>query len=228
MTLEPVLDAAFARGWVDRFRATFATQAERLADLDRQTGDGDFGANLTSALRRAQGFVDADDPQTYADVFFAVSKGFLDTGGTSGPLFGMWFRDLAKAADGPASTRTLAAGVAAGLATIQRLAGAEVGDATMVDAIDPASRALAGAAGSGASISDALEAAAAAAHAGAESTRDLLASRGRASYVGEVARGVLDPGAVAVALFFATGADVARGVVTDTAWLGPADVAGPA
>jgi len=221
-TPEPVLDAAFARRWVEEFRATFATQAERLADLDRQAGDGDFGANLTSALTRAQGFVDADDPQTYADVFFAVSKGFLNTGGTSGPLFGMWFRDLAKAVDGPATTQTLAAGVAAGLATIQRLAGAEVGDSTMVDAIDPAAQALARAAESGVPVGDALDAATTAATDGAESTRDLLASRGRASYVGEVARGVLDPGAVTVALFFAAGAGAATGVDPDTGWLDPA------
>jgi dihydroxyacetone kinase-like protein len=219
MTPAPVLDAAFARAWVDRFRATFATQAERLADLDRQAGDGDFGANLTSALRRAQSFVDADDPQTYAEVFFAVSKGFLDTGGTSGPLFGMWFRDLAKAADGPATTQTIAAGVAAGLATIQRLAGAEVGDSTMVDAIDPAARALASAAESDLPVGDALEAAATAATEGAESTRELLASRGRASYVGEVARGVLDPGAVTVALFFAAGAGTVSGTDPDLGWL---------
>ena len=58
-------------------------------------------------------------------------------------------------------------------------------------------------------LAAALTAAATAAGAGADSTRDLLASRGRASYVGEVARGVLDPGAVTVALFFAAGADTA-------------------
>jgi dihydroxyacetone kinase-like protein len=217
-----VLDAAFARDWTSRFRATFATQAPLLADLDRQAGDGDFGANLTSALARASGFVDADDPQTFAAVFFAVSKGFLSTGGTSGPLFGMWFRDLAKAAqaaDGTGTVATLAAGVAAGLATIQRLAGAEVGDSTMVDAIDPAARALAAATEAGDPVASALESATSAAVAGAESTRDLLAGRGRASYVGEVARGVLDPGAVAVALFFAAGASVVSGVDPGTGWL---------
>jgi dihydroxyacetone kinase-like protein len=131
----------------------------------------------------------------------------------------MWFRDIAKAADGPGTTQTLAAGVAAGLATIQRLAGAQVGDSTMVDAIDPAARALARAAEVGTPVGEALDAAAAAATAGAESTRDLLASRGRASYVGEVARGVLDPGAVAVALFFAVGASTVSGGAPDTAWL---------
>ncbi len=215
---DAVLDGAFARRWVEQFRTTFTASAQRLGDLDRQAGDGDFGANLTSALGRASHFLEADDPQTFAAVLSAVSKGFLDTGGTSGPLFGMWFRDIAKAADEPGTTRTLATGVAAGLATIQRLAGAEVGDATMVDAIEPAAQALTRAAASGASVADALEAAGNAATEGAESTRDLLAGRGRASYVGEVARGVLDPGAVAVALFFAAGASTVTGVEPDTGW----------
>src|SRR3954452_1953076 len=171
----PVLDGPAVRRWIRRFEETFAEQASLLADLDRQAGDGDFGANLTSALRRAAGFVEADDPPTYAEVFFAVSKGFLNTGGTSGPLVGMWFRDIAKAADGPGTTQTLAAGVAAGLATIQRLAGAEVGDSTMVDAIEPATRALVDAARAGAPVDRALRAAEAAASEGARSTRDLLA-----------------------------------------------------
>jgi dihydroxyacetone kinase-like protein len=69
-----------------------------LTDLDRQAGDGDLGANLTSALSNAQAFIGNLRPQTFAEVFHAVSKGFLNTGGTSGPLFGMYFREVARAA----------------------------------------------------------------------------------------------------------------------------------
>jgi dihydroxyacetone kinase len=56
---------------------------------------------------------------------------------------------------------------------------------------------------------EALIAAAHAARAGAESTSELTAAKGRASYVGELARGVLDPGAVTLALFFEAGANAA-------------------
>jgi dihydroxyacetone kinase-like protein len=206
------IDGAFARRWVTEFIARFQSEAKVLADLDRQAGDGDFGANLGSALRRAQGLLDRDDPRTFAEVFFAVAKGFLNTGGTSGPLFGMWFREIAKATGGePVTAAALAEGVANGLATIQRLAGAQVGDSTMVDAIAPAAAALQASRTDGSAVHEALSAAAEAAATGAESTRDLLASRGRASYVGEVARGVLDPGAVAVALFFAAAVTAAGG-----------------
>jgi dihydroxyacetone kinase-like protein len=197
------LDRAAARRWVDAFATDFEAQRERLTELDRAAGDGDFGANLRSALRKVQTRLEADPPTARA-VFAAVSDAFLDTGGTSGPLFGMWFRALSRAlpeAD-PADLTQLAEGVREGTATVQRLGGAEVGDKTMVDAMVPAAAALVDAAGAG----DALTAAAEAAEQGAASTEELVARRGRASYVGEVARGVLDPGALAVALFFRAGA----------------------
>ena len=151
-------DEAFGRRWVTEFTARFESQANVLADLDRQAGDGDFGTNLGSALRRAQDFLDRDNPRTFADVFFAaVAKGFLNTGGTSGPLFGMWFREIAKAAsDAPVSTAALATGVANGLATIQRLAGAEVGDSTMVDALAPGAAALQAGSAAGVGVREAL------------------------------------------------------------------------
>ena len=72
----------------------------------------------------------------------------------------------------------------------------------MVDAMAPAAAALASAHERGETLAAALDEAAAAARAGAEGTAALLARRGRASYVGEASRGVEDPGAVAVALFF--------------------------
>ncbi|QXG76636.1 dihydroxyacetone kinase subunit L [Modestobacter sp. L9-4] len=197
------LDRAAARRWVDAFAADFETQRERLTELDRAAGDGDFGANLRSALRKVETRL-AADPQTARAVFGAVSDAFLDTGGTSGPLFGMWFRALSRALpeSDPADLTQLAEGVREGTATVQRLGGAEVGDKTMVDAMVPAAAALTDAAGAG----HGLTAAAEAAESGAASTEELIARRGRASYVGEVARGVLDPGALAVALFFRAGA----------------------
>jgi dihydroxyacetone kinase-like protein len=214
------LTGPFARRWIEQFVADFAAQAKVLTDLDRQAGDGDFGANLMSALGKAQGFIDRLQPDDFADVFDAVSKGFLNTGGTSGPLFGMWFREISKAArTTPVDVAALAAGVSQGLAVIQRLGHTAIGDNTMVDAMAPAADALQSAGSNGADLGAALESAATAARTGAQSTREMTASRGRASYVGEVARGVLDPGAVAVALFFAAGASVHSGAPGDATWL---------
>ena len=201
------ISGTIAFDWITHFADNFHAAQDRLTELDRLAGDGDFGTNIASALRRATDALPDREIASFATVFGATSRGFLATGGTSGPLFGMWFRDISRSASpSGASAAELADGVATGLATIQKLGGAKVGDNTMIDALSPAADALSESAGQGASLPAAFTAAALAARAGAESTADLVASRGRASYVGELARGVLDPGAVTIALIFESGA----------------------
>ncbi|WP_437583832.1 dihydroxyacetone kinase subunit DhaL [Paramicrobacterium sp. CJ85] len=193
--------------WFARFSESFASQQSALTDMDRLAGDGDFGTNIASALARAEEALPQPDDATPSSVFRAVSTGFLATGGTSGPLFGMFFREVANALREASDVDALSRGVASGLARIQQLGGAKVGDRTMVDALAPASEALTAQTEGERDAAQALRSAAEAARAGAESTEALLGSRGRASYVGELARGVLDPGAVTIALFFEAGAD---------------------
>jgi dihydroxyacetone kinase-like protein len=204
---EPVgMDLAGARAWLDTFQARLRQEAAELGDLDRRAGDGDFGTNILSALRRVHSRLEEVPPRTPGELFLGVSHGFLNTGGTSGPLFGLWFRSLGRASEGPVmSLADLAAGVDAGTATVQRLGGAQPGDKTMVDAMVPAAQALRAAADEGLEVWAGVARAADAARAGALATEALRARRGRASYVGDVARGVLDPGALTVAVFFDAG-----------------------
>src|SRR3954471_4827243 len=152
-----MLDAAAARAWVGAFADAVEARRDELTELDRLSGDGDFGANASAALGRARNA--AAGAESVADVFAALSKAFLAAGGTSGPLFGMWFRELGRAAP------DLAAGTAAGLDAVKRLGSAEVGDKTMVDALAPAAEALS----AGESLADAARAA----RAGADATADL-------------------------------------------------------
>ncbi|GAA0323785.1 dihydroxyacetone kinase subunit DhaL [Actinoallomurus spadix] len=191
-----------ARAWIERFIAEVERRGAELTELDRRAGDGDYGTNLTSAVRRATAGLEASGADTPEAVFTAVSNAFLNTGGTSGPLFGMWFREFAKALGAKITAKALSEAATNAAAVVQRLGKAEVGHKTMVDAMVPAARALAEAAERDADATTALRAAAAAAQEGAASTEDLLARRGRASYVGEHARGVVDPGALTVAWFF--------------------------
>ena len=147
------LGTTAVRDWITCFAETFAAKRELLDDLDRQSGDGDFGTNLEAAMERvAAGLADgaADTPGAVLGV---VATAFMHTGGTSGPLFGMWFTQVARAAGTAArrGTRRAARPVPKpALAGIQRLGGAKPGDKTMVDALAPAVEALNAAAGSGA------------------------------------------------------------------------------
>ncbi|MEV0443812.1 dihydroxyacetone kinase family protein [Streptomyces spectabilis] len=196
---------------LDRYAEVVAQVRDNLTKLDQLVGDGDFGDNLSGGVRRAVRLADETGIQGTA----ALAEAFLnDVGGTSGPLFGLLFKDLASAepGDGQApSVAALAEAAAAASAAINRVGGARVGDCTLVDALVPAADSLAAVPGgepAGELAEAPLTTAAQAAIRGALSTASLRPRRGRASYVGDHAIGVPDPGALAVALLFTTLAEV--------------------
>jgi dihydroxyacetone kinase-like protein len=198
------LDGDAVRAWIADFAAAFRSRRVELDELDRRSGDGDFGSNLLSAIERVELELEAAPLAAPSETFTALASAFMDAGGTSGPLFGIWFREFARASAGAAGLDrdALADASAKGLAAVQRLGGAGVGDKTMVDAMSPAADSLAAGAAQARELRADLAGAAMAARAGADATAELIARRGRASYVGEVSRGVRDPGAEAVAMFF--------------------------
>ena len=123
-------------------------------------------------------------------------------GGASGPLWGSALRRAGRSLGDAAEVdgARLAAAIDAALAAIRELGAAEVGDKTIVDALEPAAAALRRAVAAGEPLSRALEAAAAAAEDGARATVPLQARKGRASYLGERSIGHQDPGATSTAL----------------------------
>jgi phosphoenolpyruvate---glycerone phosphotransferase subunit DhaL len=197
-----MLNGTETRAWVLRYCAKVRQDADELTELDRRAGDGDFGWNISSALARAGAVLEAAAARKPGEVFGAVSDGFLSAGGTSGPLFGLWFGELARPESDVLTLAELRGALGAGTSAVMRLGKAEVGHMTMVDAMVPATEALESV-NPNITLREALADAATAAFMGAESTRSMIANRGRASYVGEHARGVIDPGALAVAWFFA-------------------------
>lgn len=238
MTSTTALPDDIGRRFITGAREILGSAADALGDLDRRAGDGDFGTNVRTAMRNLDRTLEAEEPATYRAWVTAMSMAWLGVGGTSGPLLGMFFRDLAKAgADGSESSETVptleqvAEALAAGQAVVQKYGEAEVGDKTMIDSLAPAIDALRGAlpAGNGAAagkdaaagtdaaatLADAEQAAVEAARATAET----VARRGRASYVGDVAKGVIDPGAAAMALVLGALRAAVDGEAVDTAWI---------
>nr|WP_296780390.1 dihydroxyacetone kinase family protein [Rhodococcus sp. (in: high G+C Gram-positive bacteria)] len=188
---------AFVSEWVASWVERVLAGESALTDLDRRAGDGDFGTNMVAALEQLDV---ASVRETYSaqTIFEAVSEAYLGhAGGTSGALFGIWFRQFYRSL-ATVDLASITSAARGGLDSITDLGGARVGDKTMVDAIAPAVEALEAAS----DLGDGLRAAAQAAEEGARSTQDMLANRGRASYVGDAARGVIDPGALVMAWFF--------------------------
>ncbi|MBO0679885.1 dihydroxyacetone kinase subunit DhaK [Mycolicibacterium sp. S2-37] len=184
-------------GWLTAFVGRVQEAIDELTALDRQAGDGDFGTNMSAALSHFDLPLRGSD----ADVLDAISRSyFVRAGGTSGAVFGTLLRELSKGFSGEARfSRAFAEGVRSGLTSVVELGGAQVGDNTVVDALQPANDVLQ----QGGSLADAAQAAAA----GAESTRDRVARKGRASYVGDAGRGAVDPGALVVSWLFEAAAE---------------------
>ena len=173
---------------------------EELNDLDAPIGDSDHGESVCRAFARVKEAVEAfpEDQKDIGALFTAVGKTILFSGGAAmGPLYGTAFLDAGKVAQGKSSL-TLPEFVevfAAFVEGVRRRGGVEPGDKTMYDTLYPALLALKGACEAGKPLEEALEEAKKAARLGMESTKGMLAKRGRASRLGERSIGHIDPGA---------------------------------
>lgn len=191
--------------WLKCFRQAIADNKIYLTELDSAIGDADHGVNMD----RGFGAV-LDKLPTLADkdigaLLKAVGMTLVSTvGGAGGPLYGTWFMRAGAALDGKtaADANDLLAAFQAGLAGVVQRGKAATGEKTMLDAMTPAVDAMQSALAAGADTAIALNAAAAAAEQGMTATIPLLATKGRASYLGERSIGHQDPGATSSALLF--------------------------
>jgi len=181
-----------------------------LTDLDAAIGDADHGINMvrgfTLATERLKNVNPASDVGT---ILNTVAMALLETvGGAAGPLYGMWFMNMAQVAMGKSEVdkKLLAEMLEMGLKGVQDIGGGtQPGEKTMVDAIHPALQELKKAANDPSiSLLEALEKAAKAAEEGMKATIPMIAKRGRASYLGERSRGHQDPGATSSYLIIKT------------------------
>ncbi|MFF3270958.1 dihydroxyacetone kinase subunit DhaL [Streptomyces chrestomyceticus] len=175
--------------------ASVDREAARLTDLDSAIGDADHGSNLQRGFAAVVKTLETEPPQTPGAVLTTAGRQLISTvGGASGPLYGTLLRRTGKALGeaGSVTADELRTALRAGVDAVAQLGGAAPGDATMLDALDPAVEALA----------TSFAAAAEAAVQGAEATVPLQARKGRASYLGERSIGHQDPGATSSALLF--------------------------
>jgi dihydroxyacetone kinase-like protein len=199
-----------------RFLETFAERIhaarEMLTELDSAIGDADHGINMdrgfTAVVEILPPLRDGDAGKLFKD---SGMKLISTVGGASGPLYGTFFLRLGTALAGRTEVTMpeLATGVRAGYEGVVARGKAELGDKTMVDAMQPAVVALE--AEAAADPATALDAAAAAAAAGRDATIPLVARKGRASYLGERSAGHQDPGATSTTILFESLRDALAG-----------------
>jgi phosphoenolpyruvate---glycerone phosphotransferase subunit DhaL len=182
---------------VREMAATMEEHRRYLTRLDSEIGDGDHGNNMHRGFQAVLERLDGADPSSPADVLKTVSMALVSrVGGAAGPLYGTAFLRASSALQDKdeISAQDAAEALEAALGGIKQRGKAEAGDKTIVDALEPAVEAAKGAAADG-SVAQVFRAAADAAEEGAEATVPLTARKGRASYLGDRARGHRDPGA---------------------------------
>jgi dihydroxyacetone kinase-like protein len=191
--------------WLRFIDESLIEQRGYLTELDSAIGDGDHGTNLARGAAASSNKVDTERPEYVDDLFTLVGMTLVSSvGGASGPLYGTFFLRFAASA-GHRQELTLpqvADALDAGVGGVVERGKAELGDKTMYDAMEPAASAFRAAVKQGADAHSAARAAFEAAAAGRDATADLVARKGRASYLGDRSIGHVDPGAASTALMF--------------------------
>jgi phosphoenolpyruvate---glycerone phosphotransferase subunit DhaL len=193
------VDAATVRQWFEGSAVALHEQRDYLTQLDAAIGDADHGTNMDRGFASVVAKLEELDGSTPPGKTLVVAGSTLvsTVGGASGPLWGTALRRAGRSMgdeetfDGAA----LAGALEAALEGIVELGAAQPGDKTMVDALEPAVRALRERVDGGATVEQAVAAAREAAEEGMQATVPLQASKGRASYLGERSIGHQDPGA---------------------------------
>jgi dihydroxyacetone kinase-like protein len=208
-----------ADAWLRLAAERLHDQAGSLTQLDRAIGDGDHGINMDRGFTAVVAMLDSQPTPNGAGLSSGQAVGGLlrqagqtlikTVGGASGPLYGTAFLRAAaiiSQAEEPSIADTVAAMKAAadGVGSLGR---STTGEKTMLDALVPAVTAAQEALADGQEGGAVLAAARAAADAGAQATVPMLATKGRASYLGERSIGHQDPGATSAALLVGALAD---------------------
>lgn len=183
------MDAALAKKWMLLFNEKIQANKDYLSELDTPIGDGDHGGNMARGMAAVVENLEGKDFANSAEVFQVVSMQLLGkVGGASGPLYGSAFMGIMKAEKEGTS---LADAVQVGLDMIQKRGKAVPGEKTMVDVWSGVVTALQ----KGELTKETIRAL-------VESTKDMKATKGRASYVGERSIGHIDPGSYSSGLLF--------------------------
>lgn len=181
--------------------AVMAAEQE-LTEIDSKFGDADHGLTMTKIAGAISAAVEAADGGIQSMLDDAAMAVMTLNGGSAVPLWNTWLDGMQEAA--PEGEEVDAAGLRAmfanAFAEIDDMSGAKVGDKTMMDALIPASEAIAAYAGE--NEQELFSAAAAAAEAGAEATKGFVSKFGRAKSYGEKTIGTADAGATSMAYFF--------------------------
>ena len=175
---------------------------EELTDIDSKFGDADHGLTMTKIAKAISAAVEESEGGIQSMLDDAAMAVMSLNGGSAVPLWNTWLDGMQEEA--PEGDEIDVAGLKAIFAKafeeIDDMSGAKVGDKTMMDALIPATQAIA--AYEGGDEDGLFAAAARAAAQGAENSTNFVSKFGRAKSYGTQTIGTPDAGATSMSCFF--------------------------
>ena len=171
-----------------------------LTELDMPIGDSDHGINMARGFQAVAAKLPTLEGKDAGTILKTVGMTLVSTvGGASGPLYGTAFMKAGAKMAGKTELGMddLIAMLHEAVEGIKMRGKSTTGEQTMLDAMVPALEAMKAADGSAAEV---LAAGLKAAQDGVEATKGMIATKGRASYLGERSLGHQDPGATSFTL----------------------------
>lgn len=196
--------------FITSINTTINDHEAEVTELDRVIGDGDHVVNLQRGLNALIAMGDELDTMEYSAAFMKIGMILMSTmGGASGSLFGTLFVKMGKTATSKEmKLETFAEVFSEGVEAVKQRGKADLGEKTMLDTLIPVANSLQQSAQNNESLATALEKLKLEAIKGMESTKEMLATKGRASFLGDRAIGHIDAGARTSQLMICAIADV--------------------
>ena len=172
-----------------------------FSELDAVMGDADFGVSLAGGFRAVLNGWDSFDHSNIGSLLLNVSTTITgNTGGCSGPVWGTLFMRCGMAFKGKTeiNLEDIIAALKSAIEGISKRGGAELGDKTLMDALNNIVVSLEDSQSQGTELLEAFKKASAVAVETRETTKGWVAKRGRQSFTGDRSIGTYDPGIVAV------------------------------
>ncbi len=179
----------------ERATQTLIDHVEELTTLDQAIGDGDHGLNMRRGAQAIQGKKTELDPLPMNDALKLMGRTCLSViGGSSGPVFGVMLKTLGDQLPSNPTAPDVAKALRLSIEALTRLGKAEVGQKTLLDVLDPVQKVLEQ---GGPNLVQRVKQCA---FDSSLATANMDATRGRSSFLGDRAKGHVDPGSRSVAL----------------------------
>lgn len=177
-----------------------------LSEIDGAIGDGDHGVNMAKGFGMVKEKLD-EAADALSELLNMTGMTLLtNIGGTIGPIYGTFFMRMGKAVKGKETIEEndILDMLEGALEGVKKRGGADIGDKTLVDTLETAKEGYKNAVKEGKDIHGAIDKMIEAAKEGMESTKELVAKKGRSSRLGERSKGTIDAGAASCYIILKT------------------------